>query len=119
MPDGWLTAARDCFDSARADEESTTATIAELERKAGLLVDPHTAVAMRAALDRSDTDRMVTLSTAHPAKFPDAIERAIGRQPEPPPAVAALMRREERVAQLPNDLAEVQAFVRGRALAVA
>jgi threonine synthase len=54
---------------------------------------------------------MICLATAHPAKFPDAVERATGIRPELPAALADLKRRAERVTQLPNDLAVVKEFV--------
>jgi threonine synthase len=60
---------------------------------------------------------MVTLACAHPAKFPDAVERATGRRPDLPPRLADLHDREERLAVLPNDLAAVQGFVASRARA--
>ena len=58
---------------------------------------------------------MVVLSTAHPAKFPDAVEQATGVRPALPPHLAELWDRPERTATLPNDLAKVEAFVAGGA----
>jgi threonine synthase len=61
---------------------------------------------------------VITAATAHPAKFPDAVERAIGRRPALPDRMGDLFERRERVTRLPNDLATVEAFVRGNARAV-
>ena len=57
---------------------------------------------------------MITLATAHPAKFPDAVERATGIRPGLPPHMADLFEREERMTRVPNDLAALQALVRER-----
>ena len=59
---------------------------------------------------------VVALATAHPAKFPDAVERATGMRPALPPRLADLFDRPERVEVLPNDLRAVQAFIRSRRL---
>ena len=58
---------------------------------------------------------MVTLSTAHAAKFPDAVEAATGRRPPEPPGLAGLAARQERLTVLPNDLAAVKSFIVSRA----
>jgi threonine synthase len=58
---------------------------------------------------------VVAIATAHPAKFPDAVEAATGKRPALPPALADLFSRPERMAVLPNDLARVQAFVKDHA----
>ncbi|MEZ5165880.1 MAG: pyridoxal-phosphate dependent enzyme [Acidimicrobiales bacterium] len=107
-------ALRDRFAGACLDDEETIAVMAELHRREGLLVDPHTAVGIGVAqrLRRPD-ETIVTLATAHPAKFPDAVEKATGIRPALPPQLAGLLEREERFATLPNDLAVVQDFVDG------
>jgi threonine synthase len=61
----------------------------------------------------------VTLATAHPAKFPDAVKAATGIHPELPPSMSGLFEREERLEPLPNDLGVLQAFIRERARSVA
>ena len=61
---------------------------------------------------------VVALATAHPAKFPDAVERATGMRPALPPHLADLMERNERFTVLPNDQAAVERFIRERARAV-
>ena len=85
----------------------------------GMLVDPHTAIGLSAARQSVlDPDvAVVALGCAHPAKFPDAVEQAAGVRPELPPRLADLFDRPEKVAELPNDLAAVQGFIRDRARA--
>ena len=112
-----LDRAREVFSGHRSDEDETRGTIAETLRRTGELVDPHTAVGIAAA--RAATGRVptVVLATAHPAKFPDAVEAAVGVRPALPPKLADLHAREERLTVLPNDLAAVQAFVHSRSRA--
>jgi threonine synthase len=105
---------RDEWTGARVDDDTTLAVIRELHERTGMLVDPHTAVGIGATeACRRDLDLpIVTLATAHPAKFPDAVERATGVRPALPPHLADLFDRPERCTALPNDLAAVQSFVR-------
>ena len=78
-------------------------------------IDPHTAVGVKAARELADEGvPMLTLATAHPAKFPDAVERATGVRPELPEHLADLFSKPERTNDLPNDLADVEAFVSNR-----
>ena len=117
----WRNAAR-LFTGARVDDEMTTATIAETYRRTGELLDPHSAIAVRAAADaagHAPDVPMVALACAHAAKFPEAVERATGRRPPLPDHLADLMERRERVTVLPNDLAAVQRFVREGARPIA
>jgi threonine synthase len=109
--------ARALFQAERVDDDETRATMAETYRRAGLLIDPHTAVALAAArrVKRDRTAPMVVVATAHPAKFPDAVKAACGVRPEMPPRLANLMALPERGASLPNDLAAVQRYVRTHA----
>ncbi|MDO8838761.1 MAG: threonine synthase [Parvibaculum sp.] len=115
-----LDAIRAMFGAARADEKETLATIAATLKASGELVDPHTAVGLAVAAKlRGDAGTpMVTLATAHPAKFPDAVEAASGIRPALPPAMADLFTREERLSVLPNDINAVEAFIRERARSV-
>ena len=94
------------FDSARASEEETRAAIVATWRTTGVVVCPHTAVGIHAAGLRRGDPRvpMVTLATAHPAKFPDAVEAACGVRPELPPRLAEQMRRPERVTRVANSV---------------
>jgi threonine synthase len=105
------------FDAERTDEAATLAMIRTLEAETGYLADPHTAVAVSAArrVARRTDVPMITLSTAHPAKFPDAVERATGLRPPLPARMADLYEREERFGVLPNDLGAIEAAVRGHA----
>ncbi len=107
------------FSAARFDDDETLAEIARVHADTGLLIDPHTATATAAARQLGSDRPIVTLSTAHPAKFPDAVERATGVRPALPDHLADLFDRPERTSTLPNDLAAVQAFVRSVARVVA
>ena len=97
----------------RVDDAETTSTIADIHRETGMVIDPHTAVGLAAARrSRRDADGpIVVLATAHPAKFGDAVEAAIGQCPTMPPALAELAERPERCELLPNDLSAVKAHV--------
>lgn len=113
LPDATLAAIREGFDAGRADETETAAAIRAAWREAGELVDPHTAVALAVA-DRDTTDRTVpsiVLSTAHPAKFPDAVEAACGQRPQLPAWLDGLMTKSEHIKVMKNDQAEVERFV--------
>ncbi len=116
-----LEAMRMIFSAARVDEVETAAAIARTLEETGELIDPHTAVGVAAARkERGDLlTPMVTLATAHPAKFPDAVNKATGVYPELPLRMAGLFDREERLDVLANDLAAVQTYIRQRARALA
>jgi threonine synthase len=102
------------FAGARLDDEQTLAEIGRVYRETGELVDPHSAIGIAAGRAKARDPRMpvVALGTAHPAKFPDAVERACGFRPALPPRLADLHRRPERCRVLPNDLAAIQNAVR-------
>jgi threonine synthase len=103
------------FRAARANDHDTLSTIRSVYEETGMLIDPHTAVGVKAARDLAeDGVTMLTLATAHPAKFPDAVERATGIRPELPEHLADLFSKPERTNDLPNDLAAVEAFVAQR-----
>jgi threonine synthase len=113
LPDATLAAIREEFDAGRADETETSAAIRAAWREAGELVDPHTAVALAVA-DRDSTDSSVpniVLSTAHAAKFPDAVEAACGMRPQLPAWLDGLMTKSEHMKVMKNDQAEVERFV--------
>ncbi|MFP5254232.1 MAG: threonine synthase [Acidimicrobiia bacterium] len=102
----------DRFDAATVDDDETLATIRAVHDATGRLIDPHTAVGVAAARRaRRGEDPMVCVATAHPAKFPDAVEAATGIHPPLPERLADLLEREERFEVLGNDLAVVQAHV--------
>jgi threonine synthase len=110
--------ALEVFSGFRADDDETLASIAAVHAETGELIDPHTAVGVAAAkAQRGDPSvPMVALATAHPAKFPDAVERATGIRPPLPSHLADLMTREERMTALPNDIEAVKNFVQSRNL---
>jgi threonine synthase len=113
LPDAMLAAIREEFDAGRADETETAAAIRAAWREAGDLVDPHTAVALAVA-DRDTSDSSIpniVLSTAHAAKFPDAVEAACGVRPQLPAWLDGLMTKTEQITVMKNDAAEVERFV--------
>ncbi|MBN8955244.1 MAG: threonine synthase [Rhizobiales bacterium] len=101
------------FAADRADEDETASTIRTMRKEGGYLADPHTAVALAVAeKDAGDPSvPMVVLSTAHPAKFPDAVEAACGVRPGLPDWLADLPHRRERVSVLPADQAAVERLI--------
>ena len=106
--------ARGLFHGFRLDDPGTEAEIRRLHAACGYLADPHTAIGIAAAraLPCAGGVPIVAMATAHPAKFPEAMERATGQRPALPPRMADLFEREERFTVLPNDLATVEAAVR-------
>ena len=104
---------RAVFSADRADEEETAATIRTMLRETGHLIDPHTAVGVAVAEKeiRDPSIPMVVLSTAHPAKFPDAVEAASGVRPALPDWLADLDRRPERATTLPIDQIAVERHI--------
>jgi threonine synthase len=109
------------FAAEAVGEDAVVREIADTWNKAGYLLDPHTAVGVRAArslLAEEPGTPVVALSTAHPAKFPEAVERATGMRPKLPAHLANLLDRKERFTVLPNDQAAVETFMRERARAV-
>ncbi len=108
-----LSAIRSFFTADRADEEETAATIRTVLKETGYCVDPHTAVGIAVAEKeaRDPAVPMVALATAHPAKFPDAVEAACGHRPPLPEWLADLGERPERVTLLPADQAAVERFI--------
>ncbi len=105
---------RETFVSSSVDDALTCETIAKVFADTGQLVDPHTAVGIRAARDcNADPDTpMITLSTAHPAKFSDAITEAGLHTPDLPTHLKDLFEKEEHYTVLANDLAAVTDFVK-------
>ena len=111
-----LEAFRSQFSAAAVDEPTTAATIRSVHEDTGYLADPHTAVGIAAArcVGLPSTSVTIALATAHPAKFPEAVERAIGARPPVPPSVSRQRSAKERVTRLPNNAGEVARFVSGR-----
>ncbi len=108
-----LAAIAEVFDAASFDDDATRAEIRRTHESTGVLIDPHTAVGVAAARDRRRDPSlpMVALATAHPAKFPDAVEAATGVRPPLPDFLGDLLDREERFTPLPNDVDAVRNFV--------
>lgn len=112
VPSAVLTNITAGFDSGRASEPETKAMIAETQKSSGYLLDPHTAVGVAVAQRFNKLGSpMVTLSTAHPAKFPDAVRAATGISPPLPDWLADLYDRDEKYDVLENDQGKVEAYV--------
>jgi threonine synthase len=109
--------ARELFSAYRVDDALTKATIAAIYQNSKLLIDPHSAVALAAAqaARRDPAVPMVAVATAHPAKFPEAIQAACGIAPEIPPRLANLQALPERLVSLDNDLGAIEGFIRAHA----
>jgi threonine synthase len=101
------------FSAERADEQEVAATMRATYREAGYCIDPHTAVALAVAEKEARDPKvpMIVLSTAHPAKFPDAVAAACGVTPKLPDWLGDLGQRKERITVLPPDQAVVEKFV--------
>ena len=113
---------RELFEGRRLDDDSTEDALAALYHETGELADPHTiigimagrATRVRASSAASAKSPVVSLATAHPAKFPDAVEGATGQRPRLPARLAGLFDREERMVSLPNDIDQVKHYITGR-----
>ncbi len=117
VPDDAWRRATALFAGHAVDDAATLAEIRQVEAETGYLVDPHTAVGMAAArAHASQGIKTIVAATAHPAKFPDAIEAAVGRRPPLPSHLADLYDRVERFIRLPADLGQVEAAVRSASL---
>jgi threonine synthase len=119
LNDGELAGLRALFSAHAIGEHETEMTIRGLVEETGALIDPHTAVALAAAGAEGGLGSvpMVVLSTAHPAKFPEAVERACGRVPEQPERLRLRLGQHERCAFLPNELGAVASFIESHARA--
>ena len=110
-----LDKAKQIFDAIQVSEGDTQATIKAVFEQTGQLIDPHTAVGIRAA-ELKNTDPatpMITLSTAHPAKFPGAVEKVTGQHPALPAHMADLFERPEKYDFLDHDLDALKSYIRG------
>lgn len=108
-----LAQAKTLFAAASATDEETVAVIRDIYQNHGYVLDPHTAVGVKAAreLQEALSKPVVCLATAHPAKFPQTIESVLGFAPAVPPKTAALIRKPERTMLLEADAASVAAFI--------
>ncbi len=113
-----LAAIRDEFDSGRASEAETSATMKAVLATTGELLDPHTAVGVHVAQHHMGNSHMVVLATAHPAKFPDAVQKATGINPELPAKLKGLMERPESFTVLPNSAGAVKSLILEKAKAL-
>ena len=111
---GALQALRENFDSGRCSEEETLATISRTLKHSAELLCPHSAVGVHVAEAHMGSSPMVTLATAHPAKFPDAVEKATRVRPGLPPRMADLYERSERVTRVENDLLAIETLIKDR-----
>jgi threonine synthase len=109
------------FEAGRADEAETLDTIRSVHAETGRLIDPHSAVGIAVARKTSGAGPAPTviLGTAHPAKFPEAVERATGVRPQLPAHLAGLMERRERITELPASVEAVAQFVTAHSRAAA
>lgn len=110
VEDSVLADIRKIFASAAADDEVTRATIKKTYEAAKEVIDPHTATGVAAAAKYND---VITLATAHPAKFPDAVSSAIGIHAALPEFLSDLHQREEKFQVAKNDMAEIKAIIAG------
>ncbi|MEZ5814634.1 MAG: threonine synthase [Alphaproteobacteria bacterium] len=116
VPPAKLAKAQSDFQAGRTSDSETLETIKRVYDETGYILDPHTAVGFNVAEEvaKAANGPVVTLATAHPAKFPDAVEKAIGLRPALPEHLADLFERKEIMTDQPNDLKAVQDFVTAR-----
>ncbi|CAG37348.1 threonine synthase [Desulfotalea psychrophila] len=104
------------FSSVAVSNEEVSETISDFYNKYDYVLDPHTAVGVKAAGDKYTVGvPMVCLSTAHPAKFPDAVHDAIGRDPEVPPSIDGILERESRCQVLAADAKVIVQYIKDNA----
>ncbi|MDP6804275.1 MAG: threonine synthase [Rhodospirillales bacterium] len=101
------------FTGHALDDAETVAVIRQIYETTGELLDPHTAIGLAAGIARHDVRKgpLIAVATAHPAKFPDAVEKATGIRPRLPSRLADLYAREERLTTLPNELGRIEDFI--------
>jgi len=108
---------RELFDSHAIDDDTTCEVIRDVHAETGYLLDPHTAIGVKAAREcwRDRAVPMITLATAHPVKFPEPVVKAGLESPQLPAHMADLFERDERFEVLANDLSTVQQYIAGNA----
>lgn len=113
LGDDQLIKAKEIFDSIRVNEEQTKETISDVFKTSGHVIDPHTAVAVKAAREKwhDKATPMISLSTAHPAKFPEAVKEMTGTHPALPAHMADLFERPEKFDVLANDLDVLKKYI--------
>ncbi len=113
VPEPVWRAVRRNFTGFTLSDSDTLAEIARTWREAGYLADPHTAIGLAAARALAPIGLpVIAAATAHPTKFPDAIEKAVGFRPALPPALADLYERSEKLVHAPNNIAHIEGLVR-------
>lgn len=114
LPPHMMTQAQREFGASRTDDDETLDTMRECYEQTGILIDPHTAVGLHGAMQVLEDPSIpsVILACAHPAKFPDAVEKATGIRPPLPPHLATLMDKPEHFTVMPNDAQKMIAMVR-------
>lgn len=112
LPPDAFASIRGVWHGERVTDRETTAVMREVYEESGMFIDPHTAVGVGAARRRGSDMRRFVLATAHPAKFPDAVEQATGIRPELPGRLSDLFERPERYSVLANEVEVVEDFVR-------
>lgn len=113
LDDSAMTALRALFDSAAVSDDAASETMKAVHASCSYLLDPHTAIGVHAARSKrwSMEVPMVTLGTAHPVKFAEAVDHAGLHRPDLPAHLADLMNRQERFTVLPNDLSVIQGWI--------
>jgi threonine synthase len=121
IPQPMVRRAAGLFTSARIDPDGMALAMRKAWQTSGQLLDPHTAIGLAAAhdADLAADVPIVTLATAHPAKFRDAVERGTGQRPVLPTRIGDLFDREERFETLPATLESVEAYIAERAVPIA
>ncbi len=117
LPSDLHRAALNDFHAVRCSDAGTLETMRLCHAETGMLIDPHTAVALHAARSVKTGSPTVVLGCAHPAKFPEAVQKATGITPPVPPRLAGIMNKAEHMIALPNDLDRVRNFIRANAKA--
>lgn len=102
------------FKAHAVSEEATLQQIKDIYRRTGYVLDPHSAIAVNAAYAIHGATPVIALGTAHPAKFPDAVERATGLRPALPPHLGDLFERREYIHSIANDQMAIETFIRQR-----
>ena len=111
---GAYQALQETYASGRVSEAETSAMIKAAQAGMGELLCPHSAVGVHVAQDHLGATPMITLATAHPAKFPAAVEEASGIHPPLPARMADLYERDETITHVKGELAAIQAIIRDR-----
>jgi len=113
LPDAVRTSLAARYAARRCDDEQTLAAIARVHAETGRLIDPHTAVGVAAAYNLGEhaKDTVVVLSTAHPAKFPEAVRQATGQIPPAPPRLKEILKAAEKMTVLAAEKGLVRAFI--------